>query len=266
MQDNTGETRISLLISNDDGVHAPGILALKRALAPLGDVVVIAPERNWSASGHTKTLHKPLRVDNVRLGDGSPAMATSGSPSDCVALAVLGLLERKPDLVLSGVNIGANVGHDLTYSGTVAVAMEAVIWGIPAIAVSLDGDGNEGLDHAARFAARLAARLLEADEPTPLLLNVNVPGRSEEEIRGVRITRLGRRVYRDALVERRDPRGRPYYWIGGDPPVGEPEEGTDIGALGEGYISVTPVRLDLTDHDAMPTLQSWRLGSEGRLS
>jgi len=223
----------------------------------------VAPDQNWSASGHTKTLHKPLRVDHVRLTDGSPAMATSGSPSDCVALAVLGLLERKPDLVLSGVNIGANVGHDLTYSGTVAVAMEAVIWGIPAIAVSLDGDGSEGLDSAARYAAEFAARLLVAHDPHPLLLNVNVPGRPQKEIKGVRVTRLGRRVYRDALVERKDPRGRPYYWIGGDPPIGEPEEGTDIGALREGYVSVTPVRLDLTDHDAMPRLRSWVLDSHG---
>jgi len=259
MIETAGEARAYLLISNDDGVHAPGLLALKKALTSLGEVAVVAPERNWSASGHTKTLHKPLRVDSVRLEDGSPAMATSGSPSDCVALSVLGLLDRKPDLVLSGINTGANVGYDLTYSGTVAVAMEAVIWGIPAIALSLDGDGSEGFDRAARFAAGLATLVLEADLTRPMLLNVNVPGLPSREIKGVRVTRLGRRVYRDALVRRKDPRGRPYYWIGGDPPIGQPEQGTDIGALNEGYISVTPVRLDLTDHDEIPRLHSWGL-------
>lgn len=253
------ERQALILLSNDDGAYAPGLLALRRALAEVGEVAVVAPEHNWSAAGHTKTLHKPLRVNRVELPDGAPALVTSGSPSDCVALALLGLLERQPDLVVSGVNLGANVGHDLTYSGTVAAAMEGVIWGITAIAVSLDSYELRDFDVAARFAARLARQVLQEDLGHPMLLNVNVPAHAAEEIKGVRITRLGQRIYRDALIVREDPRGRPYYWIGGEPPSGTPEEGTDIGALSQGYISVTPVRLDLTDHEGIRRLESWSL-------
>ena len=257
--------RPCILLTNDDGVHAPGLLALARSLRTMSEVVVIAPERNWSAAGHSKTMHKPLRVARTRLGDGSEALATSGSPSDCVALALLGLLERRPALVVSGINPTANVGHDLTYSGTVAAAMEASVGGIHAIAVSLDAtqvdevENDAHLSAAARFVARLAEQFLAADIEEALLLNVNVPALPEEEIRGVRITKLGHRLYRDALVRREDPRGRPYYWIGGDPPGSLSEPGTDIGALAEGCISVTPISLDLTDHAKLPLLRSWRL-------
>ncbi len=249
-----------LLVTHDDGVYAPGLLALVHALEPLGEVVVLAPEHNWSAAGHTKTMHKPLRVGEVTLPDGTRALAARGAPSACGALALLGVLERPPRLVLSGINLGANVGHDLTYSGTVAAAMEAVIGGVSGIAVSLDTYEPGDYAVAARFAAHLAEHVLRESLPYPLLLNVNVPARPEGEIRGVRITRLGRRIYRDALVTRRDPRGRPYYWIGGEPPSGHAEPGTDIGALAEGYISVTPVRLDLTDHEQIARLESWALG------
>jgi len=248
-----------ILVSNDDGVLAPGLVALRAELMRVGETAIVAPEHNWSAAGHTKTLHKPLRVSEVTLADGLPALAASGSPSDCVALALLGVLDRRPHVVVSGINLGANVGNDLTYSGTVAAAMEAVIWGVTAIAVSLDALQPEDLGVAARFAARLAQRVLEDTPPYPLLLNVNVPAVPEPQLRGVRITRLGQRIYRDALVKRLDPRGRPYYWIGGEPPSGRPEPGTDIGALAEGYISVTPVRLDLTDHDQIARLTAWDL-------
>ncbi len=248
-----------LLVSNDDGVLAPGLLALRAELSRVGDTAIVAPEHNWSAAGHSKTLHKPLRVSEVTLADGSTALAASGSPSDCVALALLGILERRPELVVSGINLGANVGNDLTYSGTVAATMEAAIWGVTAIAVSLDSYEPGGYQVAARFAARLVERVLQDSPSYPLLLNVNVPAIPEGAIRGVRITRLGQRIYRDALVKRLDPRGRPYYWIGGEPPSGRPEPGTDIGALAEGYISVTPLRLDLTDHDQIARLAAWNL-------
>jgi 5'-nucleotidase len=257
------EQRPYILLSNDDGIQSLGLLALREALQQVGEVAVVAPEHNWSAAGHTKTLHKPLRADELHLPDGSRAVVTSGSPSDCVALALLGLLERRPDLVVSGVNLGANVGHDLTYSGTVAAAMEAVIWGITAIAISLDTYDVGRYELAARFAAHLARRLLNERPAKPMLLNVNVPALPEDRIRGVRITRLGQRLYRDALVTRHDPRGRPYYWIGGEPPSGMPEEGTDIGALLEGYVSITPLRLDLTDHRAIAQLTSWGLELPG---
>ncbi len=248
-----------ILVTNDDGVDAPGLLALKQALEKIGQVTVFAPEHNWSAAGHTKTMHKPLRVNQVKLADGTMAYASSGAPSDCVALAVLGLLPRRPDLVVSGINQGANLGHDITYSGTVAAAMEGVISGIPAIAVSLDSYESQDFACAAEFAARLAAQVLARGLPPNTLLNVNVPAVPREEIAGVLVTRLGKRVYRDVLVERKDPRGRNYYWIGGEPPVGVPEEGTDIWALAHNYISVTPLHLDMTDYRLIEELKRWRL-------
>lgn len=248
-----------ILLTNDDGFDSPGLLALSQALREVGEVVVVAPEHNWSAAGHSKTMHKPLRVKRGMLADGSEAQVTSGSPSDCVALALLGLLDRRPDLVVSGINLGANVSHDLTYSGTVAAAMEAAIAGITGIAVSLDTFELAIFEPAARFLASLITQMPQEAFDMPLLLNVNVPPLPTEQIKGVQITRLGQRLYRDALVERLDPRGRTYYWIGGEPPEGVPEEGTDIGALAEGYISVTPVLLDLTDHNKLELLRSWNL-------
>jgi 5'-nucleotidase len=251
-----------ILISNDDGVDSPGLLALTQALAAVGEVVVYAPEHNWSAAGHTKTMHKPLRVTPTSLADGSPAFTTSGAPADCVALALMGLLPRPAALVVSGINRGANVGHDLTYSGTVAAAMEAVIFGVSAIAVSLDSIDRPDptvLHDAAAFVARLAQAVLLHGLPPNTLLNVNVPNRPASEIRGIELTRQGQRVYRDVLVERQDPRGRNYYWIGGDAPTGVPEPGTDIGALAAGRISITPIELDLTHYGLLEELYSWHL-------
>jgi 5'-nucleotidase len=248
-----------VLLTNDDGIDSPALLALAQEVAKVAQVAVIAPEHNWSAAGHTKTMHKPLRVASARLPNGQTALAASGSPSDCVALALLGLLGAPPALVISGVNVGCNVGHDLTYSGTVSAAMEAVIGGVPAMAVSLDSYEPADPTLAAHFAAKLVPQMLAQSWPIPLLLNINVPARPTEQVRGARITRLGQRLYRDALVQRHDPRGRSYYWIGGDPPSGVPEPGTDIGALAEGYISITPIRLDMTDVAAMDALQSWNL-------
>ncbi len=245
----------TILVSNDDGLRAPGLVALARALAEAGDVVVVAPERNWSAVGHTKTMHKPLRAVEVSLDGGIGAYQSSGSPSDCVALGLLGLVGRPVDLVVSGINDGANVGTDLLYSGTFAAAAEAAIAGVPAFAISLDIGDYLNYGAAARFAATLARRLLATPADPPWLLNVNVPDRPEGEQAEVEVTRLGTRVYRDALVERLDPRGRRYYWIGGGPPSGILEAGTDIGALAAGRISVTPVRLDLTDEARMEAVR-----------
>jgi 5'-nucleotidase len=257
------QQRPLILLTNDDGVHAPGLAALARALRPIADLAIVAPEHNWSASGHSKTMHKPLRVWPTELVDGTPASMTTGSPSDCVALALLGILDRRPNLVVSGINQGANVGHDLTYSGTVAAAMEGVIGGVNAVAVSLDSFEFDEYDAGARFTADLARRMLSHDPEQgrePLLLNVNVPAVPADEIQGVQVTRLGVRLYYDELVEREDPRGRAYYWIGGEPPAGVPEAGTDIGALAARYISVTPILLDLTDRRRIAMLESWDLG------
>lgn len=245
-----------ILLTNDDGFDSPGLLALKKAISRIAEVSIVAPDHNWSAAGHTKTMHKPLRVNEAALSDGFSIYTTTGAPSDCVALALMGILERRPELVISGINNGANLGHDLTYSGTVAAAMEAVISGIPAIAVSLDARQGE-FDLAARFSAYLATLVLEKGLPPNVLLNVNVPNLPPEKVRGVQITRLGRRVYQDALVKRTDPYGRDYYWIGGQPPTGISEEGTDVWALAEGFISITPVHMDMTEYSLLGQLKEW---------
>jgi len=254
----------SILLTNDDGVFAPGLAALRKALDPLGQVRVVTTDKNWSATGHTKTMHKPLRVRTGTLIDGSPAHVISGTPSDCVALALLGLWPERPDIVVSGINLGANLGQDMTYSATVSAAMEAAVFGVPGLAVSLDANDSEsGQDKEPdyRFAAELTVRLirlvLERGLPKMTFLNVNVPNLPADQIRGVLFTRLGRRIYRDELVIRKDPRGREYYWIGGEPPAGELDEGTDIWALAHGYASVTPLHLDMTDYDFIDTLRSW---------
>jgi 5'-nucleotidase len=245
-----------ILVTNDDGVHAPGLLALKRALAALGSTTVVAPARNYSAAGHRKTMHKPLRLEPTHLADGSPAWACSGAPSDAVALALLGFVKEKVDLVVSGVNPHYNIGQDVTYSGTVTAAIEAVIAGIPGIAISTELESPRDYDTAGRVAAEVARRVSAHGLPAGVLLNVNVP---PGEIKGVQITRQGRRVYRDELVERRDPRGRPYYWIGGETPTGVNAPGTDFWAVTNGAVSITPLQIDLTARDVIPTLEGWGL-------
>lgn len=244
-----------ILVTNDDGVNAPGLLSLARKMSELGKVSILAPERNWSASGHVKTLHRPLRVREVKLDDGWRALASDGAPSDCVVLALLGLLPEKIDLVVSGINPNANLGHDVTYSGTVTAAMEAVIWGVPGIAVSLDAPDNHlgSLDYgpAARITRRIVSSLYPDRLKGDVLLNINIPYLSEVEIKGIRATRMGLRVYRDQLVKREDPRGRPYYWIGGEAPTGVPDEGTDFGTLARGMVSITPLHLDMTHYQKL---------------
>jgi 5'-nucleotidase len=247
-----------VLLTNDDGVDSPGLLALAQALRTLAEVSVLAPDHNWSASGHVKTLHRPLRAWSFTLADGSHAMTTDGAPSDCVALAVLGLIEKPIDLVISGINPHANVGHDVTYSGTVMAAMEAVINGVPGLAISLDSPGIpssvEAYRGAADVARRLAERLQSHPLPSGVLLNVNVPNLPAEAYRGISLTRQGLRLYRDALVRREDPRGRPYFWIGGEAPTGILEQGTDLWALSQALVSITPLQLDLTSYPALEAL------------
>jgi 5'-nucleotidase len=250
-----------ILVTNDDGVMAPGLLALVKEMRQLGKVSVLAPDRNWSGGGHVKTLDRAMRVRQELLADGTVAFACDGAPSDCVALATLGYFKEPIDLVVSGINVGANLGHDVTYSGTVTAAMEAAIAAVPGIAVSLEvpewylGEINFG--PAARAARMVAQRVIENGLPPEILLNVNVPFLKDDQIHGFRLTRQGLRVYHSRLDERVDPRDRPYYWIGGDAPTGVPERGTDIGALAEGFISITPLQLDLTAYHVMTDLNSW---------
>lgn len=248
-----------ILVTNDDGIDSEGLLALRRALSTVGDTVVIAPDHNWSAAGHTKTMHKPLRVTKVRMPDGGEAYACDGTPSDCVAMSMLGFAGDRPDLVVSGINKGANLGGDVTYSGTVAAAMESVVNGVPGIAVSLAAYQQWDFEAAAHFAARLTSQVLEKGLAPDVLLNVNVPSVPREQIQGVLVTRLGKRIYRDKLIERQDPFGRSYYWIGGDEPTGHAEEGTDIWALANSFVSVTPIQMDLTNFGLIDQLKIWQL-------
>jgi len=250
-----------ILVTNDDGVQAPGLLALAQELRKLGKVTVFAPDRNWSASGHVKTMDRPLRARKVLLADGTPALATDGAPSDSVALALLGVVKEKINLVVSGINPHENIGHDVTYSGTVTAAMEAVIGGVRGIAVSLNSPEEfQGvLDYgtAAAVARQVVQKVMTEGLPEGVFLNVNVPYLKEDELKGFMITRQGLRLYRDELDSRKDPRGKPYYWIGGQFPIGVLEEGTDYGAIKAGYVSITPLQLDLTACDAMEGMKKW---------
>jgi 5'-nucleotidase len=257
-------TNINILVTNDDGVQAPGLLALVQTMRQCGNVTVVAPDRDWSGGGHVKTLSRPLRVRQVTLADGTEAYAADGAPSDCVALAVMGLIPHKIDLIVAGINPAANLGHDVTYSGTVTAVMEGIIWNVPGIALSLDGAHRTQyeLDFsvAARIGRLIVRKVLERGLPKGVFLNVNVPEVTADQLQGIRITRQGLRVYRDRLDKRQDPRGRDYYWIGGDSPTGIPEDGTDVGALAAGYASITPLQLDLTAYPALSTLSNWQWG------
>jgi 5'-nucleotidase len=251
-----------ILVTNDDGVNAPGLLALRRALADIGRVEIFAPDRNWSAASRTRTFHKPLRVDEVRLLDGSAGHVTNGTPSDCVSLALLGLLDETPDLIVSGINDGLNLGRDVSYSGTVAAAMEGVRAGVPAIAVSYDtlSDRTETPNYsaAAALSARLAGFFLnEGEFPKGNVLNVNVPYLPSERALKVKITRLGGEAYSNYLVTGKDPQGRNYYWISGDPLTDVPPEetDTDIAAIAAGLVSITPIHLDMTEHSLLEGLR-----------
>ncbi len=252
-----------ILVTNDDGYLSPGLLALRNALAEVGEAWVLAPDRNWSAASRTRVFHKPLRFSTARLPDGEEVHVTNGAPSDCVLLALLGLAPRKPDLVVAGINMGANIGHDVTYSGTVAAAMEGASAGLPAIAVSLDlgpeegREGNPDYETAAALTARVARLALGGRSSLAgTLLNVNVP---RGVPKGVRVTRLGGKIWTDDLVRGKDPRGRDYYWLTGEmftsPPPGE--EDTDVWAVLSGYVSITPLHLDLTAYPVLDALRRW---------
>ena len=254
--------RPRILVTNDDGVESRGLLALKEALDSIGDTFVVAPDTNQSAVGHGKTLMRPLRVRERILADGSAGWSVDGSPSDAVAVAFLGYFELGFDLVASGINYGANIGDDITYSGTVSAAMEAVINRCPAFAISQEYYPHPDFGLAARAAATVARNILEHGLGPKELINVNVPAVREDEFGGFEITRLGTRVYQDELLERLDPRGIPYYWIGGPAPSGVPEEGTDFSAVINRRISITPIHLDQTAHERLATLGGWDWGLE----
>jgi 5'-nucleotidase len=247
-----------ILVTNDDGIHSPGILSLSHRLSELGRVVVIAPDRERSAVGHSLTLHSPLRAEEIRPG----FFSVDGTPTDCVNLGIHGLLNTRPDLVVSGINKGGNLGDDITYSGTVSAAMEATLMGVPAFAISLASVSflPPDFETPSELAVRLARLVLEKGLPADTLLNVNVPSGMP---RGVQLTRQGKRVYGDVVVEKIDPRGRKYYWIGGGEPGFQDIEGTDFHALQAGFVSITPLHLDLTNYASFQSLSAWGMENLG---
>lgn len=245
---------MKILITNDDGIHAPGINSLAAALAAVAEVAVVAPDRERSASAHALTLHHPLRA--VQLAPGY--FAVDGTPTDCVNLGIHSLLDFHPDLVVSGINRGANIGDDVTYSGTVAAALEATLMGIPAFAISLVCNESEGdYGAAAAFAARLALQIRDNGLPRDTFLNVNVPAEAAGLLKPPLITIQGKRRYEGTIVDSVDPRGRSYYWIGTADLDFHDIEGSDFAALRRGHISVTPLHLDMTNHQALPILRNW---------
>jgi len=240
-----------ILATNDDGIRAPELAALVAELESVAEVWVYAPERQQSAVGHGVSLHRPLRVKQLK----DRWFMVDGTPTDCVMLAVRDLLGRRPNLVVSGINAGANLGDDVTYSGTVAGAYEGMLLGVPSFAISNVAYAPKHLGSAATFAARLARHVLAHGLPQETMLNVNVPDLPYKEIRGVSITRMGRRDYKDEIVTREDPRGGLYYWIGGAEPSHFAEPGTDFEAIENNTISVTPLHRDMTDHAAIERLR-----------
>lgn len=244
---------MKILVSNDDGYLATGITTLAKALSEVADIVVVAPDRNHSGASNSLTLHTPLRIHKVE----ESRYFVNGTPSDCVHLALSGFLEQDPDIVVSGINHGANLGDDVIYSGTVAAAMEGRFLGFPAIAVSLVGHHASHFETAGRVTCELIERLQRHPLPSDVILNVNVPDRPYEELSGVVATRLGFRHRSEPLVRTRDPHGRTIYWIG---PAGAGQDagpGTDFEALEAGAVAVTPLKVDLTRHEAVPRIADW---------
>jgi len=248
-----------ILLTNDDGINALGLYALARAAAGLGEVVIVAPDSERSATGHAITLSEPLRADQVFKDGAFYGYAVNGTPADAVKVGVKALLPRDPDLVISGINLGPNTGINVIYSGTVSAATEAAIMGIDAIAVSLGTFTNPDYTAAARFAAFLGRRLLSRPEGERLLLNVNVPAIPEGELQGVRITHQGTARFDETLEKRSDLRGRIYYWLGGELRIGDESDSSDSKALSARAISVTPLHFDMTDYRLLPALKGWSL-------
>jgi 5'-nucleotidase len=247
---------MNILCTNDDGYLAPGITVLARAAATLGSVTMVAPDREQSATSNSLTLHHPLRARRARDG----AWIVDGTPTDCVILAVNELLGGRPDVCVSGVNHGSNMGEDVLYSGTVAAAMEATVIGIPAIALSYCGVFPEELEGFEDLVARvLGAILRRGSFPEDTLFNVNLPAIPPGEVKGMRITSLGRRRYADSITRAKDPSGKEYFWIGGGVATWRGPEHSDFQAVEDGYVSITPLHLDLTNYTLLEDIRAWDL-------
>lgn len=252
---------MDFLLVNDDGVYAEGLQALRQEMEKVRDanVYVVAPDRERSATGHAITMHKPLHVDTIDLpGSRSRIWKVNGTPADCTKLAIEAILDRRPDMVLSGINRGPNLGTDVLYSGTVSAAIEGVLLGIPAIAVSLTAWENLDYGYAARFARQLALVTLERGLPPNTLLNVNVPALEESEIAGVAITRVGVRQYRNVFDRRIDPRGRTYYWMAGEA-IEDNDPDTDVSSIRQNLVSISPMQLSLTNQELVDVIRHWNV-------
>ncbi|MBU1192028.1 MAG: 5'/3'-nucleotidase SurE [Gammaproteobacteria bacterium] len=246
-----------ILISNDDGYQAPGIRALAAALAEHGDITVVAPDRDRSGASNSLTLEYPIRATTMPDG----FIRVDGTPTDCVHLAITGLLDEEPDIVVSGINAGANMGDDVLYSGTVAAAMEGRFLGLPAIAVSLASHQPKHFESAARVACELLLRLVRDPLPADTILNVNVPDLPYDQLAGFEATRLGHRHKSEPVIRAQDPRGRPIFWVG---PAGAEQDagpGTDFHAVRQGNVSITPIQVDLTRYDALDKVAGWLAGT-----
>jgi 5'-nucleotidase len=252
----TAKQKRIILVTNDDGARAPGIKALAEHASALGEVYVVAPSTEQSGAGHSLTLLHPMRIHEVK----PKVIAVEGTPTDCVLLAYHNILPERPALVFSGINYGYNLGDDVTYSGTVSAAFEATLLGVPAIAVSTGRDNKKiHYDVAAKFAVKVGRRVLREGLPDDTLLNVNVPNLPPSRIKGVEVTRTGRCKYGDVIVEKKDPRGRPYFWIGTNETQWEKTDGTDHEAIRNDRISITPIHLDLTNHTAIDAIKDWKM-------
>ena len=243
-----------VLLTNDDGIHAQGLLTLKKEISQIAQVWVVAPDREQSATSHSLTLQYPLRINNIA----EKFYSVDGTPTDAVMLAVYAIMKRKPDILISGINHGPNMGDDVSYSGTVAAAMEGTILNIPSLAVSNVNWNAKYFEAAAKFVRKLAMFVLKNELPQNTFLNVNVPDK-KHTIRKFKITRLGKRVYNDVVIEKMDPRGKNYFWIGEQTSVWEKEDDTDFTAIQKGYVSITPLHLDMTDYKVMEQIKKWKI-------
>ena len=247
---------IRILVTNDDGVYSPGLETLMGELKKLGKVTAVVPHQERSSVGHSITLHSPLRINRFK----DNVFITTGTPSDCILIGLFDVFkEHRPDIIVSGINIGPNLGDDITYSGTVAASIEATMRGVPSFAVSVASFSQCRYDVAAKFSHKLSKYILENGLPENTFLNVNVPNVPPSKVRGVKITKLGKRIYKDKLIKRRDPRGGVYYWIGGGEPASDRRDGTDTSAILKNSISVTPVHLDLTNYRSIEELRNWNI-------
>jgi len=252
---------LNILVSNDDGIYAAGLHALAASLTSFGHVVVAAPDRERSATGHAITMRDPLRAISVSMDiPGVEAYAVEGTPADCVKLGIDVLMKDKPDLLFSGINRGANLGTDVIYSGTVSAAIEGAIFDIPAVAISVADYEYKDYTTAAMVAADICQALIKRHMPPNILLNVNVPPIPMDNIKGIKITHLGIKRYKNNYEQRYDPRGRPYYWLTGELLEEANDDSSDIVAIEQGYISITPIHYDLTQYDMLDKLKQWRIG------